>query len=250
MTDVQLVFLFVAAIGAGAVNALAGGGSILTFPALLAAGLPPVAANITNSVALCPGYVGGVFAQRHDLRGQARRLVALLPVSAVGGLFGGLLILRGDEGAFEAVVPWLLVGACALLAVQGRVRAWLQARTRGSQGLGWAMVPVLPAAIYGGYFGAGLSVIFLAVLGLTLHDTLTRLNALKQALSLAANVAAGMLFMFAPELDRPAALTMAGGALIGGALGGRLASKVRPERLRGLVIAVGLAVAILLFVKG
>ncbi|MBS0504710.1 MAG: sulfite exporter TauE/SafE family protein [Proteobacteria bacterium] len=248
MTTTELVLLALAAIGAGAINALAGGGSILTFPALIAAGIPPIAANVTNTVALFPGYIGGVIGQARDLRGQSRRLLMLGPVSIAGGLLGGLLILVSSERLFAALVPWLLLGGCALLGIQDRVRGWLQ-RHSGALGLGWAVAPVFLAAIYGGYFGAGLSVIFLAVLGLTLDDSLTRLNGLKQALALCANFSAAILFAFSGKVVWSAAAVMALGSLAGGALGGRLASVISPKALRAIVIAIGVGVAILFFVR-
>ena len=234
---------------AGAINALAGGGSILTFPALLAVGLPPVAANVTNTVALCPGYVGGVIGQWRDLSGQGRRALALLPVAAVGGLGGGLLLLGTSDETFEDIVPALVLGASLLLAMQDRVRGWIATRT-GTVGLGWAALPVLLAAVYGGYFGAGLSVIFLAVLGLAIDDTITRLNALKQALSLAVNVTAALLFASSDKVHWPAAAAMALGALAGGAIGGRLASVVRPIVLRRIVVMMGLALAVVFVARG
>lgn len=170
------------------------------------------------------------------------------PVALVGGLLGGLLILTTSETLFQSLVPWLLLGGCALLALQDNVRGWLQRRS-GALGIGWAVAPVLLAAIYGGYFGAGLSVIFLAVLGLTLDDSLTRLNGLKQALSLCANLSAAVLFVASDLLVWEAALAMAAGALIGGGLGGRLASVIRPAMLRAVVIAIGVGVAILFLVR-
>src|SRR3954468_262129 len=147
----QFLILFTAAIAAGLFNALAGGGSIFTFPALVAIGVPPILANVTNTIALCPGYVGGVLAQRRDLRGQGRRMLLLLPVAAAGGLAGALLLTRTSDATFRALVPVLVLGACALLAVQDRLRAMLQGR-RARIALGWAVIPVLLAAIYGGYF--------------------------------------------------------------------------------------------------
>jgi uncharacterized membrane protein YfcA len=239
----HLALLFVAAVAAGAFNALAGGGSIFTFPALIAVGVPPLVANVTNTVALCPGYVGGALAQRRDLAGQRRRMAALLPVAAAGGVAGALLLTRTSERTFEALVPALVIGACALLAVQDRVRALLQRRS-ARIALGWAIVPVFLAAIYGGYFGAGLSVVYLAVIGLAIDDSLTRLNALKQAMALATNIAAALCFAATARVVWPAAAAMAAGALLGGAAGGRLASIVRPSTLRALVIVVGLAIAV------
>jgi uncharacterized membrane protein YfcA len=238
----DLILLFLAAVAAGATNALAGGGSIFTFPVLIALGIPPIAANVTNTVALCPGYLGGVIGQWRDLAGQGRRLLLLLPAAAIGGIVGGILLLRTSDEAFEALIPALIIGACILLALQDPVRAFLLRRT-GALRLGWAIVPVLLAAVYGGFFGAGLSVIFLAVLGLTISDTLTRLNALKQAMSLVVNVAAALLFVGAAEIVWPAAAAMAVGTLIGGAGGGRLASVVSASALRRIVIVAGIAIA-------
>lgn len=240
--------LGLAAIGAGAINALAGGGSILTFPALIAAGLAPVTANVTNTVALLPGYIGGVIGQARDMKGQSRRLMLLVPVALVGGLIGGCLILVSSEKLFQTLVPWLLLGGCALLGVQDQIRARLQRRA-GVLGIGWAIIPVLLAAIYGGYFGAGLSVIFLAVLGLTIDDSLTRLNGLKQALGLSANISAAIIFARSGLVDWEAALVMAVGALAGGALGGRLASVISPTALRAIVITIGVGVAILFVIR-
>lgn len=248
MDTAELALLALAAIGAGAINALAGGGSILTFPALIATGIPPIAANVTNTVALFPGYIGGVIGQARDLQGQARRVGILGPVSLAGGLLGGLLILMSSERLFSALVPWLLLGGCALLGIQDHVRASLQRRS-GVLGLSWAVVPVFMAAIYGGYFGAGLSVIFLAVLGLTLEDSLTRLNGLKQALALCANFSAAILFAFSGKVVWSAAAVMAIGSLIGGALGGRMASVISPKALRLIVIAIGVGVAMLFLVR-
>ena len=238
----ELVLLFAAGVGAGAINALAGGGSIFTFPVLIAAGVPPVAANITNTVALCPGYVGGILAQRRDLVGQGGRLILLMPLTAVGGLLGGWLLTQTSDRTFLAIVPALILAACALLAFQDRVRSLL------SQGathipLGWAIPPVLVAAVYGGYFGAGVSVIFLALTGLAIDDSLTRLNALKQAMSLAANLAAAVFFVGTGAVHWAAAVAMAVGAILGGAAGGRLASIVRPSVLRVLVIIGGVLIA-------
>jgi uncharacterized membrane protein YfcA len=193
-------------------------------------------------VALCPGYVGGVLAQRRDLAGQGRRMALLLPVAAAGGIAGALLLNRTDGETFSDLVPFLVLAACALLAVQERVRALLQ-RRNALIALGWAVPPVLIAAVYGGYFGAGLSVMFLAMIGLAIEDDLTRLNALKQAMSLVTNLAAATLFAETAEVVWAAAGVMAVGALIGGALGGKLAGSVRPATLRTIVILIGLALA-------
>jgi len=247
------VVIFVAAFAAGAVNALAGGGTLITFPTLLAIGLPAVAANVTNTVALCPGYLGATLAQRSDLRGQGDRLWLLIPAGVAGGIVGGLLLLLSGERLFGALVPYLILLASGLLAVQGPVRTWLARRGGPSPETGAARVvtalSVAGAAVYGGYFGAGLSVIVLAVLGLMLHDSLTRLNALKQAIALATNVAAAVYFLFSGQVVWTAALVMAGGALLGGAAGGRLAGRLRPAALRAAVVIIGVAVAVVYLLR-
>lgn len=244
ISAVDLLFLFLAAIGAGFFNALAGGGSIFTFPVLIAVGVPPVTANVTNTVALCPGYFGGVIAQRTDLANQQARMVALLPVAALGGIAGAWLLTRTSDALFRDLIPVLVLGACLLLAVQDKLRAMLQRRA-ARIGLGWAVAPVFLAAIYGGYFGVALSVMFLAMLGLAIDDSLTRLNALKQAMSLACNVAAALYFAIGATVLWSAAGAMAAGALLGGWAGGRLASKVKAATLRVIVIVIGLIIAAL-----
>jgi uncharacterized membrane protein YfcA len=243
-----------AAIAAGAVNALAGGGTLITFPTLTFLGIPAVAANITNTVALCPGYFGGTLAQWKDLRDQTNRLWIVVPPSIVGGVIGGFLLLQTGERLFRELVPYLILLASVLLAIQDPVRAWLVRRLgEGHSGAGMeklAWLPVGLASIYGGYFGAGLSVIVLSALGLTLEDTLTRLNALKQAVAFAVNVAAAIFFLFSGQVVWGVALVMAVGALIGGILGGRLAGYVKPATLRWTVVIIGVLISMIYFVRG
>lgn len=248
--DYTLIAL--AALAAGAINALAGGGTLITFPVLTAMGIPPVAANMTNTVALCPGYLGGILSQFKDLRGQARRLWLLLPAGAAGGLLGALLLQVTDERLFRELVPYLILIAAGLLALQKPLRAWLKRRTQSAGSAAgsdlWVTVPVGIAAIYGGYFGAGLSVIILAVLGLTCDGSLTRLNALKQTISFSTNVAAAVLFLFSSMIVWPVALVMIAATLLGGALGGKLAGRVRPDVLRLIVVVIGVVVAVIYFI--
>lgn len=252
MNALDFVLIGVAAVAGGAVNALAGGGTLITFPMLTAVGIPAVAANVTNTVALCPGYLGGALAQKEDLRGQERRLWLLVPAGVVGGILGGILLLNTGERLFRQLVPYLILFASLLLAVQPMLRTWLvryqKERGHTSSEVG-AIGPVTLAAIYGGYFGAGLGVITLAVLALVLEDTLTRLNALKQALSLSINVAAALFFVFSGQVVWPAALVMAVGALAGGVLGGRLAGRVQPSVLRWIVVTIGVVVAVVYWVR-
>ncbi len=253
MDAISYVLIGLAAIAGGAVNALAGGGTLITFPVLMAVGLPAVPANITNTVALCPGYLGGTFAQIRDLRGQARHLWFLAPAGVLGGIAGGFLLLNTGESMFRALVPYLILLATGLLAVQERLRAWLVGRAvrngSATPHEAWTVLPVFLASIYGGYFGAGLSVIVLAVLGLVLEDTLTRLNALKQIISFSINIASAVFFVFSGKIVWPAALVMMVGALVGGALGGRLAGRIQPATLRRIVVTAGVIIALIYLVR-
>jgi uncharacterized membrane protein YfcA len=237
-----------AAVAAGFVNAIAGGGSLISFPALVAAGLPAVTANVTNTVALSPGYLGGTLAQRRDLAGQRSRMAMLVPVSIGGGAAGALLLLRTGERAFETVVPFLLVVAVALLAFQNRLRAFLETR-RHERGQAWAVVPIGLAAVYGGYFGAALSVIVLAALAVAFDDTLVRLNALKQMVSFATNASAAVVFLFSGRIEWSVALVTAVAALVGGAIGGTVASRVPAQWFRWIVIVAGLGMALFYFAR-
>ncbi len=253
MPLLSYLFAGLAAIAAGLINALAGGGTLITFPVLLAIGLPSISANVTNTVALCPGYLGGTLAQSNDLQDQKKRLWIVLPAAFLGGLAGGVLLLLSGEKLFSNLVPYLILLATLLLAIQNPVRAWLTRRqaSGGKQASSeaWVFLPVFLAAIYGGYFGAGLSVIVLAVLGLILNDNLTRLNALKQGIAFAANIAAALYFVFSGNVHWGIALVMAVCALLGGALGGRLAGKVKPSTLRWMVVSIGLVVGVIYLVR-
>ena len=254
LNGLQLILAGLAAVAAGLVNALAGGGTLITFPVLTFLGIPAVAANITNTVALCPGYFGGTIAQWNDLRGQKDRLWFIVPAGIVGGVLGGFLLLRTGERLFRELVPYLILLASLLLAIQEPVRGWLTRRLgQGQTGTGLERLTWLPvglASIYGGYFGAGLSVIILSALGLTLDESLTRLNALKQAVAFSVNVAAAVFFLFSGQVLWSAALVMAVGALIGGILGGRLARHIKPSTLRWTVVVIGLIIAMIYFVRG
>jgi uncharacterized membrane protein YfcA len=241
------------AVAAGFINALAGGGTLITFPILMAIGLPAVSANVTNTVALCPGYLGGTLAQFKDLKDQKKRLWIALPAAVLGGLVGGILLLETGEKLFTNMVPFLILLASVLLAMQNPLRTWLTRWQEESKAKPvveiWAFIPVFLGAIYGGYFGAGLSVIVLAVLGLIINDNLTRLNALKQVIAFATNVAAALFFIFSGRVVWSVVLVMAIGALFGGAIGGRLASKIKPASLRWMVVIIGFTVGIIYLVK-
>lgn len=246
MTPAEIVILFLAAAAAGAVNAVAGGGTLISFPALLAVGVSPIAANVTNAVALCPGYFGATMAQWRQIDGQRRRLWLCLPVAVAGGLVGATILLHTRERTFQVLVPYMLLIGSVLLALQDLVKRFALRRTtvhhRTSAALGG--IVVLGAAVYGGFFSAGMSVIVLAVLALTMDDTFTRLNALKQVTAFAVNVAASVYFLFSDRVIWSVAALMAAGALMGGALGGRVAGRLHPTVLRWVVVSVGFGLAI------
>lgn len=249
----SLVFAFIAALAAGFVNAIAGGGTLISFPVLVAIGIPPVAANITNTIALCPGYFGGVMAQRKDLLSQKQRLWTMLPVGILGGIAGGILLLNTSENSFRILIPYLILMSAILLAFQPVLKKFVEARlkkamhhkTKGAL----ILIAVFMSAIYGGYFGAGLGVILLAVLGLLIDDTLVRLNALKQAISLSVNVSAAIYFGFSDQVNWLVVAVMIFGSVSGGMLGGRTAIFIRPGILRWTVVIIGFAVAVVYFIK-
>jgi len=248
----QLALIALAALAAGAVNAIAGGGTLITFPALTFVGVPAVAASVTNTVALSPGYLSATFAQWNDLKPQRHRLLLLAPVAVIGGIVGGLLLLNTGERVFRQLIPFLILLASVLLALQGRLRKWIVARQAKhvKRSDAWVIVPIFLASVYGGYFGAGLSVIVLAVLGLVIDDNLTRLNALKQAVAFCVNIAAALFFLFSGQVVWLAAGVMAVGAIAGGLLGGRLAGRIKPETLRAIVVVIGILVSLIYFIRG
>jgi len=250
MTDVApLALAGGAALLAGVVNAIAGGGSLITFPALRAAGLSAVAASVTNTVAMTPGYLGATLAQRRDLVGQRSRLVALLPAGAIGGVAGAVLLLNTGEAAFKAIVPYLILFAAVLLAVQNKLRGWILALVKGGHSEAWAIVPIGLAAVYGGYFGAGMGVMVLAALAVVIADSLTRLNAIKQGVSLACNVAAAVMFVFSDQVDWLVADVMFAASLVGGVVGGVIASRIPPGVLRWTVVVLALIVGAIYLVR-
>jgi uncharacterized membrane protein YfcA len=240
------VLLAGAGFGAGAVNAVAGGGSLITFPALLAAGYPSITANVTNSIAVLPGYVGGSLAYRRELAGQGARIRALAATSAAGAAAGAALLLVSPASVFEAIVPWLILGACGLLAVQPRIAAAAR-RGRGRSPL-VLHAALFVATVYGGYFGAGLGIMLLAILGVFVDDDLQRLNALKGVLSLLVAVVTAVGFALFGPVAWDAAAIVGVTCLAGGAAGVGVARRLPAAVLRGLVIAYGVGVAIALLV--
>lgn len=249
MTPGELALAGLAALVAGVVNALAGGGTLISFPMLLALGVPPVSANVTNTVALVPGYVGGTLAQRADLSGQGRRLRVLMPAAALGGLAGAALLLLTPERTFELLIPFLILAAVVVLALGDAVKRRVAERISrvagaGGERLAGPTVGIFLAAIYGGYFGGGLGIIVLAVLGVILIDSLTRLNALKQITSLVVNAFAAAVFVAFGDVVWSVAAVMLVCAVIGGFLGGTLAGRVSARTLQRIVLVLGVVVAV------
>jgi hypothetical protein len=235
-----------AAFAAGVVNAIAGGGSLISFPALLLTGMSPVTANATNTVAIWPGTISSALAYRRFIGEQRRRATVLSLPSLVGGLLGSIILIHTPESVFDAVVPWLILFACALLAVQYRVAALIASR-RAVQGDGvpwelWAAQFLI--SIYGGYFGAGIGILMLAAMGIFLPDALQHANALKVLFSLLINGIAALYFLGIGAANVPYAVFMAVCALFGGWVGAHLAQRLPARIFRGLVITYGVVVAV------
>lgn len=240
----------VAAIGAGLVNAIAGGGTLITFPVLTAFGVPAIRANATNTVSLCPGYMGGAFAQRKDLEGLGRSIRPQLVAAAFGGFAGSVLLIMSSEAVFKQIVPFLIIGACVMLAVQDRLRGWISKRSRTGQPHRAVEIGATGlTAVYGGYFLAGQGIMMMAVLGLFSTLPFNRLNAVKQTLSSVISIAAASFLVFSGKVEWTLVLVMAPASLIGGHLGGNLARVLPPARLRVAVIVLGLIVAAIYLVR-
>lgn len=249
MSIADAALLAAAGACAGAVNAIAGGGSLVTFSTLLAVGYSPVTANVTNSVGVLPGYLGGAVGYAPELRGQRRRVAALALTSALGALGGALLLVNTPARAFEVAAPILILISCALLAAQ----PWLSRRIAARRSAGEPTVALqagqLAAGFYGGYFAAGFGILLLAVLGLLLPgEDLQRLNALKGVLSLIiGGVAAATFALFGP-VAWSAAAVIAAGSYVGGHAGVHAARRLPETALRWGIALLGTAVAVILLV--
>jgi hypothetical protein len=250
----QELLIAAAGFAAGAINAIAGGGSLVSFPALVAAGLPTLTANVTNTVSVWPGYVSGAAGLRGELVGQRARMRPLAITACAGSALGVVLLLALPSSVFDAVVPWFVIFASVTLAVQPRVAAWLRARPRrrGDRAEHHAVglhASLVAAAAYGAYFGGGLGVILLGVLGLFLTDGLHRVIALKNVMSFVVNTVALIAFVAFAPVDWHAFVFVAPAAFAGGLAGARLARLVPPAILRGAIIATGFVVGVVLLVR-
>ncbi|WP_181770569.1 sulfite exporter TauE/SafE family protein [Amycolatopsis pittospori] len=248
-TSWEWVVLAVVGLLAGAVNAVAGGGSMISFPALLAMGIPPVTANVTNSVAAVPGYLGGSIGYRRELAGQGPRIGRLTLVSVAGAAGGAVTLLAVSTAVFQAAAPLLLLTAAVLLAAQPWIAAWTARRRTGAPGRAGMLSAQFVVAFYGGFFVAGLGIVMLAVLGLVLDDSTQRLNALKGVLSLIVGAVSAVAFAVFTSVSWGPVAVLAATGLAGGRLGVLAARRVSPVALRWTVAAWGAAVAIALEVS-
>lgn len=238
------LMLFGAGLAGGIVTAVVGGASLITFPALLAAGLPAIVANASNAVALMPGNFAGGMADLERLPRWDRSFACLVAVCVTGSVAGAGLLLVTPERAFTMVVPLLIGLATILFAGAGRIQEWIlsrPARPRGRRlsSSGLRLLLFLPVAVYGGYFGAGMSVMLLAILSVSGPDDFRRANVTKNLLSGLTSLVAVVVFVFQGMVAWPQAMVMMGGALVGGFLGGRLARDLPPRLIRGIVVTVG-----------
>lgn len=245
MTFGQALLLALAGFTAGSINAVAGGGSLVSFPALVASGLPPLTANVTNTVAVWPGYFGSAAAYRVEVAAQRTRLVALGATAVVGGAAGSVILLTAPAAVFDAIVPALILLGCGLLAVQPRIAAIVarRATAHGRHRVLGLHLATFFAAVYGAYFGGGLGVILLAVLGIFIDDHIQRLNGLKSALSLVVNTVALVAFVLFAPVAWVSVAVVAPASLAGGYVGAGFARRLGASALRWTVITFGVVVA-------
>lgn len=239
--------VLLAGVGAGAINAVVGSGTLITFPTLLAIGFPAVIANVSNTLGLVPGSLSAAIGYRRELAGQRPRLLRLGVASVLGGGTGAVLLLVLPAEAFDAIVPVLIALGCLLVvfqpAITKRVAARAEARgeTRPEHGAAWVWVLVYLAGVYGGYFGAAQGVLLFAILGVGLTETMQRNNAAKNVLALLVNLVAAIVFVFVADIDYAVAGLIAVGSVIGGQLGAAFGRRLPSWALRGFIVLVGVA---------
>src|SRR4051794_31577223 len=233
--------IFLAGMAAGTINTVVGSGTLITFPTLLAFGVPPVTANATNTLGLVPGSLSGAWGYRRELAGQRGRLMRLGAMSGLGGLIGAVLLLALPSDTFEAVVPVLVAIACVLVLLQPWLAARLAARKQPRPAHGGAALSggVLLTGVYGGYFGAAQGVLLLGLMGSLLDETLHRINAVKNVLAGIVNGVAAVIFAFAAPVEWPVVPLLAAGAAVGGLVAGRYGRRIPATVLRWLIVAVG-----------
>jgi uncharacterized protein len=251
LNGLDIALLALVGIAAGAINAVVGSGTLLTFPLLLALGYPPVVANVSNTVGLVPGSVMGAFGYRTLLIGQAQRLRRLGVAAVLGGSCGAVLLLALPPSAFRTIVPVLVGVGCVLVIVGPRVGPWLNARSQRHPHHPPApalVASVFAVAIYGGYFGAAQGVLLIGVMGIFLEETLQRINAAKNVIAGLTNCTAGVIFIFASHVAWVPAALIAAGSALGGAAGARFGRHLHPAILRTLIVVIGVVTIVALSV--
>ena len=246
MTGLEMFAVFLAGIAAGTINTVVGSGTLITFPTLLAVGVPPVTANVSNTVGLVPGSLSGAVGYRRELRGQRSRVIRLGSASLLGGITGAVLLLALPAEAFNAIVPALIGIGCVLVLFQPAIarRVAARAESRGGvpeHGAAWVWVLVFVTGIYGGYFGAAQGVLLMAVMGIGIQESLQRLNGTKNVLALLVNAVAAVIFMFVADVDWAVAGLIALGAVIGGQVGATVGRRLPALALRIFIVVVGVA---------
>ena len=241
----EAVAVLLAGVAAGGINAVAGSGTLFTFPVLLAFGHPPVTATVSNSIGLAPGSFSGTWAYRRELAGQRGRALRLGSMSSLGALTGAFLLTHLPPGVFESVVPFMIGAACVLILLQPRITVWARSRKPSRSGGGrWLPWGAYGAGTYGGYFAAAQGIILLSLLGTALDEDLQRLNALKNLLATVANTTAAVFYIVLASPAWQAVVLIAVGAITGGYLGARFGRKLSPTALRACVVFVGLTAAV------
>lgn len=240
----EAVAILLAGAAAGGINAIAGSGTLFTFPVLLALGYPPITATISNSVGLAPGTLSGTIAYRRELAGQRTRLIRFGVMSFFGALTGATLLVYLPPGVFESVVPFMIGGACLLIVFQPKITKWARARKPAHEN-GGVLMPIgaYGAGTYGGYFAAAQGIILMSLLGSTLDDDIQRLNALKNALATIANSTAAVFYIVFASPAWPVVGLLAAGTIVGGYLGANFGRRLSPTALRVILVIVGLSAA-------
>jgi uncharacterized protein len=251
MSDVSRhLLLFIAAAVAGAINAVAGGGTLISFPAAIAWGLPSTIANATNTVAMSPGAFASAWAYRRELRADFGLALRLAAPSIAGAIAGALILHRTSQRLFDLVVPWLVLGATLIILLQNALRGGTGDETlpptASRRRLAGVLFGQLAVGMYGGYFGAAMGIVMLAALSVVVPGDIQRRNAVKNFLGALINGVAAVYFLVAGLVSAPAALTMIAGAIAGGLVGGRLARRASPRIVRAVVVAIGLGLSALL----
>ncbi|THV22213.1 sulfite exporter TauE/SafE family protein [Peteryoungia ipomoeae] len=248
MSIAMILLLIASGFLSGAVNAIAGGGTFLTFGALTLVGLPPISANATSSITQFPGYITSTWAYRDQFGGLWRGALVLAIISIIGAICGSLFLISLSNPAFRSMVPWLLLGATAIFAAGPKLRPKTQGQSHPASPLGIAMQGA--TSFYGGFFGAGMGIMMLASLGLASGGDYHRLNALKNFLSIVIAAVAIVIFASAGAISWLHAAIMIPAVAIGGYAGVAMAKKVPQAILRWMVVAAGLGLAVYYFVTG